>query len=289
MTASVLDNPYLTDGDKERFKRKYEGTAKEEQALHGGFAAATGLVYSEFTRDTHVIEHADAVDRLEDTGGDRWRIYGYDAGWRDPRVLLEIGRTDYGQLVVLDEFHASGSHVEDAIEWLKRAEKPKGRIFAEHEPADIKKFRKAGWPAVKAEKSIDAGISEVRKRLQSDGAGPIDDTPTDPRASPTWGGDDVLAFSFDPSDPTPSRSDDDEDSDDVDAERAEGRVGLLVSDRCTHLIREFLGYKEDHVGGSSATDHCLDSLRYACMGVAEQGGSHRSGRGGSDRSGVTFL
>ena len=45
LRASVLDNPYLTDGDKARFRRKYEGTGKEEQALHGGFAAATGLVY----------------------------------------------------------------------------------------------------------------------------------------------------------------------------------------------------------------------------------------------------
>lgn len=288
--ASVLDNPYLTDGDKERFKRKYEGTAKEEQALHGGFAAATGLVYSEFTRDTHVIEHADAVDRLEDSdGGDRWRVYGYDAGWRDPRVLLEIGRTDYGQLVVLDEFHASGSHVEDAIAWLDDREKPTGRIFAEHEPSDIKKFRSAGYPAVEAEKSIDAGISEVRKRLQADGAGAIDDTPADDRPAPTWGGNDVLAFSLDPSDSTPTGGDNDE-HDAVDpADRSGGRVGLLVSERCRHLIREFLGYKEEHVGTSQATDHCLDSLRYACMGVADRGGSGRSDRGGRNHSGVAFF
>ena len=41
-TANVLDNPYLADDDNERFKRKCEGTAKEEQALHGGFSAAGG-------------------------------------------------------------------------------------------------------------------------------------------------------------------------------------------------------------------------------------------------------
>ena len=43
------------------------------------------------------------------------------------------------------------------------------------------------------------------------------------------------------------------------------RPGLLVSDRCEYLIQEFLGYKEDHVGTSQATDHCADSLRYAVM------------------------
>jgi hypothetical protein len=210
VTASVLDNPYLTEGDKERFRRKYEGTSKEEQALHGGFAAATGLVYSSFSREQHVIDHTDAVDAVDDT--DEWRMYGYDAGWNDPRVLLEIGKTPYNQLVVLDEFHASESHVEDAVEWLQQNRKSKGPIYAEHEPADIEKFRQAGYGAKEAEKSIDAGISEVRQRLE------IDD---------------------------------------------DGRPGLLVSDNCEHLIREFLGYKEEHVGKSGADDHALDALRYA--------------------------
>lgn len=50
----------------------------------------------------------------------------------------------------------------------------------------------------------------------------------------------------------------------------DGRVGLLISDRCQSLIREFLGYKEEHVGRSVADDYCLDALRYACMGVAGQ-------------------
>jgi hypothetical protein len=210
VTASVLNNPYLTEGDKERFRRKYEGTSKEEQALHGGFAAATGLVYSSFSREQHVIDHTDAVDAVD--GTDEWRMYGYDAGWNDPRVLLEIGKTPYNQLVVLDEFHASESHVEDAVEWLQQNRKSKGPIYAEHEPADIEKFRQAGYGAKEAEKSIDAGISEVRQRLE------IDD---------------------------------------------DGRPGLLVSDNCEHLIREFLGYKEEHVGKSGADDHALDALRYA--------------------------
>jgi len=213
--ASVFDNPYLTAGEKARFRRKHEGTAKEQQALHGGFAAATGLVYSSFARDRHVIDHAEAVDRV----GDEWRIYGYDAGWNDPRVLLEIGKTAYDQLVVLDEFHESESHVDDAIAWL--ADRPTGRIYAEHEPADIERFKNASNPVTQADKSIDAGIDEVRNRLERDG----DDRP-----------------------------------------------GLLVSDRCQHTIREFLGYKKEHVGTSSAEDHCLDSLRYAVFTDERQGG-----------------
>lgn len=206
--ASTLTNPYLDQGEKERFERQYGETSREEQALHGGFAAAQGLVYSNFSRDMHVIPHGEALDRIQD----EWRIYGYDAGWNDPRVLLEIGRTDYDQFVALDEFYKSGSHVSDAVAWLNRNDKPKGTIYCEHEPADIEKLDAAGYPTEKADKSLDAGIDEVRKRLEPD------------------------------------------DND---------RPGLLISDNCGNLIREILGYKEEHVGTSAAEDHCCDCARYA--------------------------
>ena len=247
--ASVLENPYLSAGDKERFRRKYEGTAKEKQALHGGFAAASGLVYSNFNRNTHVIPHDEALDRVDD-----WRVYGYDAGWNDPRVLLEIGKTPYEQLVVLDEFYRSDSHVEDAIAWLTHNEKPEGTVYAEHEPAEIEKFRRAGASVEKAEKSIDAGISEVRKRLMSDGNAPADNRSS--VRSLTWSGHRKKQLAVEER-----------------AARAEEnpRVGLLVSEQCQNTIREFLGYKEEHVGKGHAEDNCLDSLRYAVMGVS--GGS----------------
>lgn len=212
--ASVLDNPYLTAGEKAQFRRKYEGTGKEKQALHGGFAAASGLVYSNFSRDVHVIDHTDAVDRIEEG----WRLYGYDAGWNDPRVVIELGRTPAGQLVALGEFYEQETHVEDAVAWL--VDRPNGRIYAEHVPGEIERLRETGQRVEKAEKDLDAGIAEVRNRLTTD----------------------------------------------------EGRPGLLVSDHCENLIQEFLGYKKEQVGKSTATDHALDATRYAFMGEASDGG-----------------
>lgn len=44
-------------------------------------------------------------------------------------------------------------------------------------------------------------------------------------------------------------------------------VGLLVSERCEHLIREFLGDTEEDVGTTSARDGSLDCLRDAVMGA----------------------
>lgn len=210
--ADVADNPYIAAEDKARLKRQFEGTGREEQALSGGFSAAQGLVYTDFSRNTHVIEHDEALDRVE--AASEWRVYGYDAGWDDPRVVLEVGKTSYGQLVVLNEFHRSASHVEAARDWL--LEKPRGRIYSEHVPSDIQKFKEAGLPATKANKNIDSGIDEVRHRLEEDES---------------------------------------------------GRVGLFVSERCENLIQEFHGYKREQVGTQAATDHCLDSLRYLCIGV----------------------
>jgi phage terminase large subunit-like protein len=209
VTASVLDNPYLADAEKEQFRRQYEGTGKQEQALHGGFAAASGLVYSSFSRETHVIDHAEAVDRVSDS----WRVYGYDAGWNDPRVVVEFGRTDYDQLVAFDEFYRTETPVDRAIAWID--DRPRGRIYAEHAPGDIKQFENAGLDVEKATKDIDNGIDQVRERLSTD-----DD----------------------------------------------GRSGLLVSEQCENLIREFQGYKEEHIGKTGAEDHAADVTRYVCMG-----------------------
>lgn len=161
--ASVLDNPYIAQEDKDRLERQFEGGGREDQALHGGFSAAKGLVYSNFKRNQHVIEHDRALDDVTD-----WRMYGYDAGWNDPRVLLELGKTAYGQLVVLDEFYRSECHVEDAIEWLATHSKPSGTIYCEHVPDEIQKFRRAGWQAVEADKDIDSGIANVRQRFEED-------------------------------------------------------------------------------------------------------------------------
>lgn len=217
VTASTEHNELLPADGLEKIREQFKGTAREEQGLHGGFAAAEGLVYSDFSKASHVR----SVDHLRDRLVDDWAMYGYDAGWNDPRVMLDIRKTHSGQFAVWDHFYESESQLaevadpDDALPegrqpWLTG--RPRGRIHSEHEPSHIEQFRKAGWPAMKADKSLDGGIDHVRSRL---------------------------------------------------AEDNEGRPGVLVADRCTALIQEFLSYKEEHVGKSTADDHALDALRYA--------------------------
>ncbi len=216
VVASTEHNTLLPTDGLDKIRRQFKGTAREEQGLHGGFAAAEGLVYGAFTRNTHVVGVDDIADRLVDD----WAMYGYDAGWDDPRVLVDIRKTHGDQYVVWDHFYESESQLSEVVDpddvlegrdpWLEG--RPRGGVYCEHEPAHIQQFRKAGWPAVKAEKSLDGGIDHVRERLTTD---------------------------------------------------SEGRPGLLVADRCSDLIQEFLSYKEEHVGKAAATDHALDALRYA--------------------------
>jgi hypothetical protein len=176
VVASTEYNTLLPPDGLDKIRRQFKGTAREEQGLHGGFAAAEGLVYDAFTRQTHVRAANDVRDRLVDD----WAMYGYDAGWDDPRVLLDIRKTHAGQFVVWDQFYKSESHLAELVDpddalpadadpWI--AGRPRGRIYAEHEPAHIDQFRKANWPAVKAEKSLDGGIDHVRSRLAVDDEG----------------------------------------------------------------------------------------------------------------------
>ena len=247
ITASSLNNPFLTPDSKARLRRTHAAAKTSNQALHGAFEAAEGQVYSAFRKQSHTVrlrptddgytsvdEDGNPTERV--TVSDPWRMYGYDAGWNDPRVLVEVARTDYGQLIVVDEFYESEKHVADAIRWLRDHDKPKGKIYCEHEPGDIRKFRKpsltnvddppSGFPAGKAKKELDSGIDEVRYKLQADH--------TD-------------------------------------------RYGLLVADRCENLIGEFLSYTENDVGGSNVDDHALDALRYAIYTQSLRGSGGSSG------------
>lgn len=217
-------------------------------------------MYTGFSRDTHVLSHAAAVDRVVDD----WRVYGYDASWKDPVVLLEIGRTPLDQLIVLDAFYDIEVHIDDVLDWLAAADRPAGRLYCEHEPSHVDRLRRAGYQAEEATKDLDDGIAEVRKRLEADGNLEV----TQPTGKRTVRRPFVGLARSSSAHSRRSRRTDTDDAPEETTTADESAVGLLVSERCQHLIREFLGYKEKQVGKAIAQDHCLDALRYACMGVA---------------------
>lgn len=168
--ASTEDNPFLPEDGLEKIRAQFAGTEREEQGLHGGFAAAEGLVYSQFSRQAHVVD-ADTVAELVDGSADP--IYGYDAGWDHPRVLVQVYPTHHDQWLVTDLYYKSEREFEhlcdpsDGTGWVYDHDLPRGWMACEHEPEHIQKFRRAGFTAVKAEKSLDEGIPHVRGRLKT--------------------------------------------------------------------------------------------------------------------------
>ena len=156
--ANSQNNPFLSDRAKEKQKRLNKHN--KEQAIKGGFATVDGQVYPEFS-DKNIVQYDDIKDDLYEG----FRLYTYDSGFDDPRVVLEVGMTTQNQLVVLDEFYESETYIEDAIEWLDG--KPGGVLVTEHEPEHYNKIqRDTNLVVVKAEKSIDDGIQAVANRLR---------------------------------------------------------------------------------------------------------------------------
>ncbi|WP_435346017.1 terminase large subunit domain-containing protein [Haloarchaeobius sp. HRN-SO-5] len=170
VVADSRDNPFLAEMDK--LRRQFEGTAAEKQGLAGGFAAPEGLVYPRFSREHHVVDETNAADLIPD--GAR-PIYGYDAGWDHPRVLIEWYPTHYDQWLATDCYYAAEKPFEhlcdpaDESGWVYDQGKPRATVYCEHEPEHILKFRQAGFRAVKAEKSLDEGIPFIRGLLERKG------------------------------------------------------------------------------------------------------------------------
>lgn len=161
IVADSRNNPF--HHELEKMVAQFKDTEREKQALRGGFAAAEGLVYDQFSRKTHVRSRSE-IDIVDD-----WRIYGYDYGWQDPRVIIEFAKTPADQYVGWDCYYKQGQPVEDAIQWLRDNDKPVGPIYCDHDPEHIDKFRQAGYRAEAATKDLDQGISEVQAVLEVDG------------------------------------------------------------------------------------------------------------------------
>jgi hypothetical protein len=171
-TETSLQNPFLTESAKEKLRRQFGGTERAKQALHGGFAAPEGLVYAAFTREHHVVPERDVADLVD------WSqrpIYGYDAGWDHPRVLVEWRPTHHDQWLAVDCYYETETAFSDLCDprnesgWLYEHEKERSVVYCEHEPEHIQTFRRAGFRAVQADKSLDEGIPHVRGLLDRKG------------------------------------------------------------------------------------------------------------------------
>ncbi len=149
------DNPFLPSGYVEDLEREY---SKEylRQEVYGEFVKFHGLVYSEF-RDSNVLSR----QAVRDMDFQEY-VYGYDSGFKNPRVLLKVGRTADGQYVVVDEFYRREALLSSSIEAFKGM-LDGGTIYADPSAkGEIEELKNAGFRVEGANNDVDAGIQKVK-------------------------------------------------------------------------------------------------------------------------------
>ena len=161
--ASTFTNPFLETDYHDRLRREYgEGTQLWQQEVLGEYVAWEGLVYPQFSVDTHVTELPEDLKLVRVVGAADW-------GWSNPGVLLVLGLDTEDNVYVLDEVYERNQQV--AEWWAPEALK----LSAQHnvtewycdpsEPANISAFNRAGVSAEAANNSVIPGISAVAGRV----------------------------------------------------------------------------------------------------------------------------
>jgi hypothetical protein len=158
------------------FRQEYEAT----------FESLAGRVYDEFSRQRggkswHVVPHADIERQYKQSG--RWLfrrvVIGVDWGLVAPGVMLVLGLTSTGRIVVVHEEVHEGMLVSE-LGWLRIAGELKAEYRPERfvadpsEPGNIKALRLSrGSPLVEnAHNEIAEGIRRVSVKLLDTGNGP---------------------------------------------------------------------------------------------------------------------
>ena len=120
--ASTLENPYLDDATKERFKRQYGSTSREAEALHGGFSSSGGQL---LTRDQ--LQFVDNTD-LEIEAAE-YHV-GVDLSYTGSEAKAEANDSDYTavtlvlfdretrQATCVDFQRTRGKTLRQTLQWL---------------------------------------------------------------------------------------------------------------------------------------------------------------------------
>lgn len=160
--ASTFTNPFLEDDYHERLRREYgEHTQLWQQEVLGEYVAWEGLIYPQFSVDTHIIEPP--ADIVTAVGGVDW-------GWTNPGVMLVLGVAADGTFHVLHETYER----EQPIEWwAAEAQRLTARYGVSEwhcdpsEPGNIRALKVAGVEAVAANNAVVPGIAAASARIAS--------------------------------------------------------------------------------------------------------------------------
>lgn len=162
--AHTRDNPYLSSEFVGSLEESYTGKFAAQE-LAGEFVAFEGLVYDEFSRETHVSTRTAPWSRV---------VIGVDEGYTNPAVLLVIGEDNDGRLHVLDEYYQrralQGTVVAACKDFVVKY-KARSVVVDPSAAGLIADMRSAGIPAESANNAVSDGIQAVKARLAKAGDG----------------------------------------------------------------------------------------------------------------------
>ena len=169
--VSGLDNPFVSSV-KLRRATQHLSEASQQSRLYGAFTLQTGLVYSEFNRQVHVIPRRDIPD-------DWPRYRGIDFGTRNPFACIWIAHDEKNnQLHVYREYYATEKTTLEnghMIYALSKKDPPVAWTSADPESRDgrLTLARSCNIPNKPAPKHLGVieGIQHVKKWLSIDSNG----------------------------------------------------------------------------------------------------------------------
>lgn len=159
---SSYANPFLPQEYLDSLQSQYSGDYYKQE-IEGEFTKFEGLIYDEFSRHKHIV----ASSQVEDMNFQDF-FFGYDSGYRHPRVALKIGRREDGTYVVAKEFYRRESRLQDAIGEFKRLGAETYELFADPSAkGEIEDMKGSGINATSANNEVEAGIQHVKNLLQT--------------------------------------------------------------------------------------------------------------------------
>lgn len=241
--APSTENIHLPEGYVETMLATWSDD-RIKREIYGSFDAFEGQVYTEFSREVHVVKPF----RVPTS----WARYaGVDHGYRNPACWLWIAVDGDGDIYVYREFYESewkireicetGKDGRPSVRQMMGKEKIEGAYI---DPSTLARRGKdgrsdldwyfeylpKGFPLLKANNQKQAGIDRVKTLLKPD---------------------------------------------------AEGKPKLYIFDTCTNLLEEMVKYRYAELAPSQmgkqnekeepqkVDDHAMDALRYVCMAMPE--------------------
>lgn len=159
VSARTESNPYLPKGYAEGLRKAFKGNYAK-RFLDGEFTPMEGRVYPDFDFDRHVVRGF--------TPPPTWKRYrAIDFGFANPFVCLFLAESPDGQIVLYDEYVASGRLLsQHALEIKRRGgEQVFETTWADHDAQDRAQLAAEGVETVAARKDLIAGIAEVVRAI----------------------------------------------------------------------------------------------------------------------------